>query len=151
MVLFIYYKNTTHKTTKIMKKLTLLLCIFCITFSSCNNDESTQEEESARLEKMYREIVEYSQINSKPCTDAEEWTFMNFGSSSCSGFIFYNKQINVAVFKSKVNQYNVAKTKFDKKWGVFYDCGFVPPPHPSKFKVKCYDGKPAIDYGSGSY
>ncbi|MBO9585475.1 MAG: hypothetical protein J7574_15025 [Flavobacterium sp.] len=129
-----------------MKKLSFILFATTLMCFSCSNDESTQEEESARLEKMYNEIVQYSQINSKPCTDPEDWGFMKFGASSCSGYILYNKQIDVAVFQKKVDQYIAAKGKFDAKWGIFYDCMMLPTPSPSD--VKCIDGKPYISYNS---
>lgn len=126
-----------------MKKLSFLLFAFCIVFSSCSNDhESTQEEDSAVLVKMYNDIVEYSQANSKTCTNPEEWAFVKFGNSFCSGHIIYNKNINVALFQKKVNQYIKAKEKFDEKWGVFYDCMMMPPPT----GIQCVEGKPALIY-----
>ncbi|KAF2331710.1 hypothetical protein [Flavobacterium ginsenosidimutans] len=131
-----------------MKKLSFILFVLSILLPSCSNDESTREEESARLEKMYKEIVEYSQVNSKPCTNPEDWAFMKFGASNCSGYILYNKQIDVAVFQKKIDQYIAAKGKFDVKWEVFYDCMELPVPTPSD--IKCIDGKPAISYSTAS-
>lgn len=127
-----------------MKKLSFILFAASLICFSCSNDENTQEEESARLQKMYNEIIDYSQVNSKPCTNPEEWAFMKFGPSNCSGYILYHKQIDVVALQKKVDNYLAAKGKFDAKWGIFYDCMMLPPPTPSD--IKCVDGKPVIKY-----
>ncbi|WP_433763330.1 hypothetical protein [Flavobacterium ginsenosidimutans] len=129
-----------------MKKLSFILFVLSLLLVSCSNDESTQEEESARLQKMYNEIVEYSQVNSKPCINPEEWAFMKFGSSNCSGYILYYKQIDVTILQKKIDRYLAAKGKFDAKWGIFYDCMELPTPTPSD--IKCVDGKPVIKYST---
>lgn len=125
-----------------MKKLGLLLFTFCIIFASCSKDESTMEEESARLDKMYEDIILYSQINIKTCTNPDEWALLKLGESLCSGYIIYNKSINIAVFQKKISKYQEAKGKFDIKWGIFYDCMTMPVPT----GISCVEGKATIIY-----
>jgi len=126
-----------------MKKLSFLLFALCIVFSSCSNDhENTQEEDSAILGKMYNDIIEYSQVNSKTCTNPEEWAFAKFGNSVCTGHIIYSKSINAALFQKKIDQYFKAREKFDVKWGIFYDCMIMPPPT----GIQCVEGKATLSY-----
>ncbi|SHL16869.1 hypothetical protein [Flavobacterium chilense] len=125
-----------------MKKVSFILFVLSLTIVGCSNDESTREEESARLDKMYKEIVEYSQVNSKPCTNPDEWTFMKLGASTCSGYIVYGKKIDVTAFQKKIDQYINARGKYDAKWGIVYDCMMMPPPT----GVKCVDEKPTLIY-----
>lgn len=111
---------------------------------SCSNDENTMEEDAAILDNMYQKIVENSQINSKKCTNPEEWAFMKFGESSCAGYIIYNKSINVANFEKEIKQYNTATAKFEEKWGIvndFFPC--VAKPH--TVSVLCIEEKPTLD------
>jgi len=130
-----------------MKNLSFILFVVSLLCFSCSSDETTREEESARLEKMYNEIVAYSQINSKTCTNPEEWAFTKFGNSNCSSYILYNKQIDAAVFQKKVDEYIVAKGKFNVKWGVLSDCMPMQIPALIPSQIECKDGKPVIKYG----
>lgn len=125
-----------------MKKISFILLTASLILTACSKDESTQEEESARLEKMYNEIVEYSQVSSKPCTNSDEWAFMKLGASSCSGYIVYNKKIDVAVFQKKIDQYLEAQGKFGAKWKIYNVCMMTPPPT----GIKCVDEKPTLIY-----
>ncbi|MFC0778083.1 hypothetical protein [Flavobacterium sp. HJSW_4] len=130
-----------------MKNLSFILFVVSLLCFSCSSDETTREEESAKLEKMYNEIVAYSQINSKTCTNPEEWAFTKFGNSNCSSYILYNKQIDAAVFQKKVDEYIVAKGKFNVKWGVLSDCMPMQVPALIPSQIECKDGKPVIKYG----
>ncbi|MBW1656292.1 hypothetical protein [Flavobacterium quisquiliarum] len=127
-----------------MKKLSFFLLAICITTISCSKDESTREEEQARLDKMYQEIIDYSQINSKSCTNPEEWTFMKYSPSNCSGYIIYNKAVDADIFRKKIDQYREAQGKFDAKWGVYYTS--VCPVRPAPTSIECIDGKPSLIY-----
>ncbi|WP_289658017.1 hypothetical protein [Flavobacterium panacagri] len=129
-----------------MKKLSYLLFAIFLIITSCSKDESSREEEQARLDKMYQEIIDYSQINSKSCTNPEEWTFVKFGASLCSGYIIYNKTVNVSVLQQKIDKYKEAQGKFDAKWGVYYalDCVMMPPPT----GIECVNEKPTLIYNN---
>ena len=125
-----------------MKKLPFLLFAICFTIASCSKDETTQEEEQARLDIMYQEIIDYSQIDSKACTNPDEWSFTKFGASTCSGYLIYNKKIDLTVFQKKIDKYIEERGKFDVKWGVYYDCIMMPPPK----SIECKNGKPTLIY-----
>lgn len=128
-----------------MKKLSFLLLALCLAFTSCSKDESSREEEQARLDKMYDELIEYSQVNSKTCTNPEEWNILKYGESACSGFYIYNKSVDAAVFRKKVDSYREARSKFDAKWGVYYDaypCETVV----MNTRISCVEGKATIVY-----
>lgn len=73
-----------------MKKLSFFLLTICMTITSCSKDESSREEEQARLDKMSDELIEYSQVNSKTCTNPADWDILKYGESACSGFYIYN-------------------------------------------------------------
>lgn len=129
-----------------MKKITFLLLTLCIAFSSCNTDESTQEEEAARLDKMYNEVIAYSQKNSKACTDPNDWSFVKF-SGFCSEYIIYHKSVDVTVLQRKIDKYVTAKGNFDAKWGILYDCMVTPAP----IGIKCSNDKPILSFDSVPY
>ncbi|WP_433829413.1 hypothetical protein [Flavobacterium anhuiense] len=129
-----------------MKKLSFILFATSLICFSCSNDESTKDEESARLDKMYNEIITDSQVNSKPCTNPEDWTYTKFGNSGCSGYILYNKQIDAVAFQKKVDQYIAARGKFHVKWGILADC-ILTSPSMIPSEIQCIDGKPVIKYG----
>nr|WP_294788521.1 hypothetical protein [uncultured Flavobacterium sp.] len=125
-----------------MKKLSFIVFAVSLIFFSCSNDNSTMEEESARLSKMYAELVTDSQINSKTCTNPDEWAILRFNESLCSGYIIYNKSIDTVVFRKKVNKYIEAHGKFDAKWGILYDCVTLP----STAEISCVEGKATLTH-----
>lgn len=129
-----------------MKKLVLLF-IITITLVSCSNDdeESTQEEDQAKLEIMYKEIIDLSLAGTQYCTDSKDWDFTGIGSRACGGvqaYIVYSKKINTTQFLSKVEKYTELNTAYNKKWGVSSICSVEIPPK----KIECVDGKPKMIY-----
>lgn len=132
-----------------MKKLILLFSAICLTFVACSNDETTLQEDSARLDKMIAEITEYSQVNTQTCTDPDEWAFTKFGNTTCSGYILYSKKIDVTILQKKIDNYLKAKANFDVKWGVvaIEECILTNPPT----GVECVDAKPKLVYANGLY
>lgn len=128
-----------------MKKLSFIVFVFCLIFSSCSNDENSQEEDSEKLEKMHNEIISASLANSEPCTNSQEWDFAPIGSKGCggpTGYIVYSKKINTDDFFSKIKKYTDAQSDFNKKWGIISDCSI--PTMPAG--VQCSDGKPVLSY-----
>jgi hypothetical protein len=128
-----------------MKKLSFILLSVCFTLASCSNDnESTMEEDAARLDKMYEDIVAYTQINSTPCSNSEEWGFIQSQNNSCgenAGYIAYSKKIDITILQKKIDNYSKAKSSFSSKWELFYDvCQWKAPP----INVECVDGKPKL-------
>ena len=128
-----------------MKKLSFIVFVFCSLFSSCSNDENSQEEDSKKLETMYNDIVTFSLSDSQPCTNSQEWDFAPIGSKACggnTGYIVYSKKINSAEFLDKVKKYTDAQSSFNKKWGVISDCSIAIRPT----GIGCIDGKPKLIY-----
>jgi hypothetical protein len=100
-----------------MKKLNYILFFFCLIFVSCSNDDTTQSEDSQKLDAMYNEIITLSLVNSQPCTNPDEWSFTAVNSSACgqnAGFIAYSKKINKEQFIKKVEKYLEAQIAFNK-------------------------------------
>lgn len=129
-----------------MKKLTFIICILCLLFVSCSNDDSVdREQDYQNLGKMYREILSLSKINSELCTDPDQWDFTAIGSKACggsAGYIAYSKKIDKTEFLAKVKAYTDAETAFNIKWSVVSTCEAVSPPN----NVECVDGKPKLSY-----
>lgn len=132
-----------------MKKLGLIafiVCMTCMAFT-CENDEpeTTQEEDQAKLEIMYKEIIDLSLANTQSCTDSKDWDFVGIGSRACGGFqayIVYSKKIDTTQFLSKVAKYTELSATYNKKWGVGSICSVEILPK----KIECVDGKPKMIY-----
>lgn len=128
-----------------MKKLSFIVFVFCLIFSSCSNDESSQKEDSEKLDKMYNEIIAASLANSEPCTNPQEWDFTPIGSKACgghAGYIVYSKKINTDEFFSKIKKYTDSQSDFNKKWEIISDCSIPTIPK----GVQCSEGKPVLSY-----
>lgn len=130
-----------------MKKLSFILFVASLTFVSCNNeDSSTQEQEKAKLDRMYEEITQLSGITTQQCTDSNDWAFTSIPTTTvCGGnsYIVYSKKTNTKVFLDKVKAYTQSYADFNKKWNVVMLCdNMVVQPT----GVKCVDGKPQLSY-----
>lgn len=129
-----------------MKKPTFIICILCLLFVSCSNDDSVdREQDYQNLGKMYREILSLSKINSELCTDPDQWDFTAIGSKACggsAGYIAYSKKIDKTEFLAKVKAYTDAEAAFNVKWSVVSTCDAVIPPN----IIACIDGKPKLSY-----
>lgn len=129
-----------------MKKLSLIAFVFSLLLVSCSSSSEDPQVESAEdLEKMYDEIIEISLINSKPCTNPDEWGFISINSSACDvhpGFIPYSKT-NASLFLSKVKKYQDAKVAYEAKMNIVRLCDMIVAPS----GVGCVDGKPVLTYG----
>ncbi|TDW52327.1 hypothetical protein EV144_1011016 [Flavobacterium sp. 270] len=136
-----------------MKKLSFILIVFCFAFASCNNDdkESTIEEDVAKLEKMYDDIIVYSQANTLPCTNSTEWGIIQAQHDACGpskGYIPYAKKIDLNILQKKIEAYSKALGDYYTKWEIFNDvCQWSPPPT----GVECVDGKPKLVFNPGGY
>lgn len=128
-----------------MKKLFFVVFIICLNFASCSNDEDSMEEESQKLEKMHKELVDLSLVNSQTCTNAEEWDFVKLTPNACGenrGYIVYSKKINKSAFLAKVQTYSNAQLAFDKRWNIYISCDVSPLPS----GAACVDGKVRLDF-----
>ncbi|MBF4516542.1 hypothetical protein IRZ71_09310 [Flavobacterium sp. ANB] len=129
-----------------MKKLSFIVFALCLIFASCNNnDDDPKEKESQKLETMHDEIITLSLVNSQTCTNPEEWAFTQFDRNGCgedAGYILYSKKINTAEFLDKIKKYQEAKTAFETKWKLLYDCAIRSAPT----GVDCVNGKPTLTY-----
>lgn len=138
-----------------MKKLPYLLFFIFSILLSCSNDETTQEQDSKKLESMYNDIITYSKINTETCTDPAEWGFVKMNGNSCGanrGYILYSKKADLAILQKKIEQYNKAQADFSKKWGLVNDtmnydaCAPTTPPT----EIQCAEGKPQLQFESTS-
>jgi hypothetical protein len=129
-----------------MKNIKFLLIALSFFFYNCNNDDSLQESDDKNLSKMYSEIIGASMVNTTPCTNSAEWSFVAIGSKACGGslgYIAYSLKIDVPEFLKKVENYTKAQEAYNKKWGVFSTCDMMILP-PSG--VGCVNGKPTLIY-----
>ena len=132
-----------------MKKLSFIVFVFCLLFSSCSNDESSQDEDTRKLDKMYNEIIAASLANSEPCTNPQEWDFVASGAKPCGGYavyIVYSKKINVEKFLEKIKKHSDAQNDYNKKWGIVSDCALAVIPS----GIECSEGKPVLSYSIAS-
>jgi hypothetical protein len=105
--------------------------------------DRTTEKES--LEKLYKEIIELSLVNTQECTNAKEWAFISLGNNPCGGpvrYIPYSLKINVADFINKIYRYDMAEMNFNKRWKLIGMCAI--PNKPSG--IECNNGKATLTY-----
>lgn len=129
-----------------MKKLSFLLFAICFVFASCNNEESTMEEDYAKLDNMREDIIKFSQAKTQPCTNSQDWGFIKLDASSCSengGYILYYKKINVTTLQKKIENYNKTIGDIYEKWGIYNSlCAISIQPT----GVKCVNNKPEFSF-----
>ncbi len=129
-----------------MNKLLLFAPLLLLSFLSCNNDDDndlTQEEESANLNALFVEIQEMA--SSVPCNDPSAWAYTAYGDKACGGhvgYIAYPTSIDTAVFLEKIEEHRKAQEAFNEKWQVISDC--LLPGEPSA--IRCEDGAPVFEY-----
>ncbi|RKR08382.1 hypothetical protein C8C83_5620 [Flavobacterium sp. 90] len=131
-----------------MKKLSFILFAICLTLGSCSSDEkeSTQKEDLAMLDNMRNEIIQFTQVNSQACNNAQEWGFIKIDAAGCSGnggYILYSKKVSAATLQNKIEEYNKTKGEIYTKWGIFVDyCAGTTAPT----GVKCVNEKPVLSF-----
>ena len=128
-----------------MKKLSFIVFIICLITASCSNDENSQEEATQKLDKMYDEIVAASLVNTEPCTNPQEWSYVATGAKPCGGYavyVVYSKKIDVETFLEKIQKYTDAQKDYNKKWGPVSDCAMLVEPT----GIECSEGKPVLSY-----
>jgi hypothetical protein len=119
----------------------LLSCTFFLL--SCSENETTQEEDFAKLQKMYVELESFA--HSLPCEDATEWRYAPIGAKPCGGpwsYMAYHSSINTKTFITKVDEYYRFNDHLNRKWGLGSDCMYVFPPS----EITCNDAKPVLVY-----
>lgn len=133
-----------------MKKLSFIVFVFSLLLLSCSSDSNANDPEVKSLEdleKMYDEIIELSLVNSKACTNPDNWDFTSISSSACDtnpGFIPYSKKTNTVLFLAKVKKYQEAKVAFETKMNITRPCDIMIAPS----GVSCVDGKPVLTYSN---
>ncbi len=125
--------------------LSLSLLLAGITFVKCTTtvEPLTMEEEKAKLEKLYDEIVELSQ--SETCSNPDNWKYTAIGSKACggpTGYIAYPKSIDESNFLSLVEDYTLTQKSYNEKSGMMSDCSL--PAEPTG--ITCEDGKAKLVY-----
>jgi hypothetical protein len=128
-----------------MKKPSFILFVLSLLLLSCSNDDPAQEQDAAKLDKMYQEIVTLSGVDSQTCTDPKEWAITPIASKACGGvgsYIVYSKKINTDAFLKKVQKFTDSYAAYNKKWNLFSTCDISIPPT----SVKCTNGKAELSY-----
>lgn len=141
-----------------MKKLLYLILVVCFAFVSCDNQEnakeenlqskitaeSTKDEDFATLDLMRKDIIVYTEAETKACTNAQDWGMILLDPSQCSGnggYIVYSKSVNLEILKKKIDEYNLAQGKVYEKWKILVDfCNNVSKPN----RINCVDNKPQL-------
>lgn len=126
-----------------MKNLKLIACLLVLSIFSCEKNETTQEDDLAKLQELKTEITTLAE--STTCEESDDWNFTPIGNKACGGpkeFIAYSKNIEVSKFLNLVQQYTKAEKAYNQKWGIASDCSV--PAQPSA--VVCVDGNPTFDY-----
>lgn len=112
--------------------------------TTCDDDViATQESDIQALEEL--EAILYQMAHSVPCTDAEQWSFVDLGRKACGGpktFLAYSSAIDVELFLDLVNQYNQMEEDYNMKWNIISDCSV--PLMPTG--IECEDHLPVLVY-----
>ncbi|MEQ8582570.1 MAG: hypothetical protein RIC30_14655 [Marinoscillum sp.] len=121
-----------------------LLYLLAFAVLGCTDDQATQEDDQAGLDRLWAEI--HTMAESVACTDAEEWDFTPVGSKACGGpvkYLAYSERIDTVKFLSLVDEHRDAQEAFNIKWGVYSDCSTPQAPT----GVVCEEGVPVLIYG----
>ena len=125
----------------------LYIYVLLLGVSACGSNDNEESTTSRTQDEQYLEnlLSEIKHMSSQiTCSDAKDWAFVPLGSKACGGpmeYIAYSKNIDVALFLKKVDEYTKKQDEFNKKWGIVSDCSFVTPPT----KIVCKDGKPILE------
>lgn len=127
-----------------MKSISIFLTLIIITLCACSNSkELTQDQERENLSTLLERINTLAE--NENCTNATEWTYVEYGSKACGGpqgFIAYSNNINTSQFLALVKEYTQEEDNYNKKWGVISDCSI--PQEPSS--VSCENGAAVLVY-----
>lgn len=108
-----------------------------------NDNLTGMAKDREELNTLFNEITKLSK--SVKCEGTKNWTFVAYGSKSCggsAGYIAYSKTINETHFLNLINQYTVAESKYNKKWGILSNCMVEPKPN----GVSCKDDEAILIY-----
>lgn len=139
--------SNLEKQTIIMKNITFILfAIFFSLTSCCNDDETTQEEDNDKLEKLYQELVILSEVEDHTCNNPDEWSYTKLA-DVCGGErnIIYYKNIKSKTFFEKVELYKKLFVNYTKKWGGPNCSVFIIFPG-KPIGLDCYNEKPRLIY-----
>lgn len=127
-----------------MKTTNFLFALILLILNACNSTKDlTQEQEIENLSTLLERINTLAE--SENCTNATEWTYVEFGSKACGGpqgYIAYSTNINTSQFLALVEEYTQEEDNYNKKWGVISDCSI--PQEPSS--VSCENGAAVLVY-----
>ncbi|MFB9079863.1 hypothetical protein ACFFLS_08230 [Flavobacterium procerum] len=128
-----------------MKKLSIIVFTILMTFTSCSNDDdTTQEEDTAKLSKMHAELVTLSGQETHTCTNPDEWAYTSIVTTCGGQFMLYSKKANTELFLKKVEQYNKSSQAYVEKWKVY--CAFFSVLPAEPVGIGCVEGKARILY-----
>jgi len=132
-----------------MKNALYIFLFLVIGITSCekNTMGDRRDQDEQKLSEMLKEIKDI--VDTVPCTDPSEWSFIGIGSKSCGGvkdYIAYPHAIDTAAFKELVKEYNEAEAEFNIKYKITSDCMVVEAP----IGIICQDGKAVLVYENKS-
>ncbi|MFC4633741.1 hypothetical protein ACFO3O_07470 [Dokdonia ponticola] len=109
-----------------MNKYVLFLFATFSLFYGCSlpddDVEGNQEEDLALLQDLFEE---FATMTNHPCTDAEEWEFVAYGSKACGGpqgYIAYPTTIDVEIFLTLVENYTTEEAIYNSNYGIVSTC-----------------------------
>jgi hypothetical protein len=104
---------------------------------------TAQEIEHTVLMDFFNKIENLAYLES--CMNAEDWTFVAYGSKACGGpkgYIPYSKNIDTISFLKKIEKYTESEKEYNIKWGIISDCSIAASP----VAVECQNGYPTLIY-----
>ena len=115
-----------------MNKYILLLFAAFSLFYGCSlpddDVERNQEEDLALLLDLFEE---FETMANQPCTDAELWEFVAFGSKACGGpqgYIASPTTIDVETFLMLVENYTTEEAIYNSNYGIVSTCDILAAP-----------------------
>jgi hypothetical protein len=129
-----------------MNKYFIILLSASFLFYGCSmpddDVELNQEDDLVMLQELF---TEFSAIANEPCTDAEAWEFVAYGSKACGGpqgYIAYPTTIDVENFLILVENYTAEEALYNSNYDIVSTCDFTISP----IDVVCEDEVAVLIY-----
>ena len=129
-----------------MNKYVIILFSASFLFYGCSIDDDfsagNQEDDLVMLQELF---TEFAAIANEPCTDAEVWEFVAYGSKACGGpqgYIAYPTTIDVEDFLILVENYTAEEAIYNSNYDIVSTCDFAIPP----VDVICENELPVLVY-----
>lgn len=106
-------------------------------------EPSDQEKDYLELMNLFTEIEVVA--NSVNCDNANDWSYIAYGSKACGGpqgYMAYSNKINVQEFLEKVELYTNKEKEYNEKWEINSTCDVPLTPR----YITCENGKAVLKY-----